>query len=207
MLIDSEVISAHVLIDALKSVGIHVDFDYVQTHFLGRSWTKVAAEIRTSHGYLAGPDFEQRYRSQLLARFERELRPTTGIKALLETLDAKTCVATSSSPKRASRSLQLAGLAHHFENRIFTASQVEHGKPAPDLFLFAAARMGIDPARCLVVEDSTPGIQAALNAGMRVLRFTGASHLAELDAATLTLDGAVACFDNWDHFLEMTAQA
>ncbi len=207
MLIDSEVISANVLIDALRSVGIHVDFDYVQAHFLGRSWTKVAAEIRASHGYLPGTDFEQRYRSQLLDRFERELKPTSGIRELLDKIAAKICVATSSSPKRASRSLQLAGLADHFDGRIFTASQVDCGKPAPDLFLFAASHMQVDPARCLVIEDSAPGIQAAMNAGMRVLRFTGASHLRKLDAASLTLNGAVACFDKWEQFLEMAPQA
>jgi len=101
VLIDSEVISARVLIEALASVGVKVDTAHVQTHFLGRSWAKVAAEIRHSHGYLPGTDFEEKYRTDLLARFERELVATPGIKALLGQLATKTCVATSSSPKRA----------------------------------------------------------------------------------------------------------
>ncbi|MCY0096679.1 HAD family hydrolase [Hoeflea ulvae] len=207
VLIDSEVISARVLIGALASVGVKVDTAHVQTHFLGRSWAKVAAEIRHSHGYLPGTDFEERYRTELLSRFEQELDPTPGIKTLLGQLGPKTCVATSSTPKRALRSLELTGLAGFFEARVFTASEVERGKPAPDLFLHAAAKMDANPANCLVIEDSLPGIQAARNAGMEVLRFTGGSHLRGIDDDTLTLGGTIRCFDKWDRFLEMVPQA
>jgi len=206
VLIDSEVISARVLIEALASVGVEVDTAHVQTHFLGRSWAKVAAEIRNSHGYLPGTDFEEKYRTDLLARFERELVATSGIKALLPLLATKTCVATSSSPKRAMRSLELTGLSDFFDSRIFTASEVSRGKPAPDLFLHAAGRMSVEPAKCLVIEDSLPGIQAARNAGMRVLRFTGGSHLQGMSEATLALGGEVRCFDKWEHFFEMEPQ-
>lgn len=207
MLIDSEVISANVLIGALASVGVAVDFAYVQTHFLGRSWAKVAAEIRASHGYQPGTDFEEKYRSELLARFEGELAPTAGVRALLQTLATAVCVATSSSPKRAARSLELAGLAEFFSPHIFTASEVERGKPAPDLFLHAARRMRVDPGDCLVIEDSLPGIHAANNAGMQVLRFTGGSHLRGLGEDALTLGGEVRCFDKWEHFFDMVPQA
>lgn len=207
VLIDSEVISARVLIDALASVGVKVDTAHVQTHFLGRSWAKVAAEIRHSHGYLPGTDFEEKYRTELLSRFERELVPTLGIQLLLSQLTTKACVATSSSPKRALRSLELTGLSAFFGTRIFTASEVEKGKPAPDLFLHAARRMNTNPAACLVIEDSLPGIQAANNAGMQVLRFTGGSHLQGASEETLTLGGKVRCFDKWEHFFEMVPQA
>lgn len=207
VLIDSEVISARVLIDALASVGVKVDTAHVQTHFLGRSWAKVAAEIRHSHGYLPGTDFEEKYRTELLSRFERELVPTVGIQLLLSQLATKACVATSSSPKRALRSLELTGLSVFFGTRIFTASEVEKGKPAPDLFLHAARRMNTNPAACLVIEDSLPGIEAANNAGMQVLRFTGGSHLQGASEETLTLGGKVRCFDKWEHFFEMVPQA
>jgi len=207
VLIDSEVISARVLIDALASVGVHVDTAHVQTHFLGRSWAKVAAEIRHSHGYLPGTDFEEKYRTELLARFEQDLVTTSGIETLLSRLATSSCVATSSSPKRASRSLELSGLSDFFKTRIFTASEVERGKPAPDLFLHAARQMQADPARCIVIEDSLPGIEAANNAGMQVLRFTGGSHLHGLSEETLTLGGKVRCFDKWEHFFEMVPHA
>ena len=203
VLIDSEVISARVLISALASVGVHVDMAHVQTHFVGRSWAKVAAEIRNSHGYLPGTDFEEKYRIELLAQFEEELIPTPGIKSLLQQLAVKSCVATSSTPRRAQRSLELTGLTDFFDKRIFTASEVERGKPAPDLFLHAAKRMNVDPAKCLVIEDSLPGLQAAENAGMQLLRFTGGSHLAGMSAQALSLNGKVRCFDKWEHFFEM----
>ena len=195
------------LIDALASVGVHVDTAHVQTHFLGRSWAKVAAEIRHSHGYLPGTDFEEKYRTELLARFEQELETTHGIMPLLAQLKTKSCVATSSSPKRALRSLELTGLSDFFEKRVFTASEVERGKPAPDLFLHAARRMNTDPALCLVIEDSLPGIEAANSAGMQVLRFTGGSHLAGMSEDALTLAGKVRCFDKWEHFFEMVPHA
>nr|WP_280114112.1 HAD family hydrolase [Hoeflea sp. BAL378] len=207
VLIDSEVISARVLIDALASVGVKVDTAHVQTHFLGRSWAKVAAEIRHSHGYLPGTDFEEKYRTDLLARFEQELTTTAGIKPLLSRLATLSCVATSSSPKRALRSLDLTGLSKFFEARVFTASEVERGKPAPDLFLHAARRMNTDPALCLVIEDSLPGIEAANQAGMQVLRFTGGSHLSGMSDDALTLGGKVRCFDKWEHFFEMVPHA
>ncbi|WP_343217496.1 HAD family hydrolase [Hoeflea sp.] len=207
VLIDSEVISARVLIETLAGVGVKVDAAHVQTHFLGRSWAKVAAEIRHSHGYLPGTDFEEKYRTELLARFELELEPAPGIHALLAQLTTSACVATSSSPKRAMRSLELTGLSVFFEARIFTASEVEKGKPAPDLFLHAARRMATDPARCLVIEDSLPGIEAAHNAGMQVMRFTGGSHLKGMSQEALSLGGTVRCFDNWALFFEMVPQA
>lgn len=92
-------------------------------------------------------------------------------------LSVASCVATSSSPPRVKRSLQIAGLDTYFGERIFTASEVKNGKPAPDLFLHAARRMGADPRRCLVIEDSVPGLAAGLAAGMQVWQFTGGSHL------------------------------
>lgn len=207
VLVDSEVISANVLIDALASIGVVVDFAHVQAHFLGRSWVTVAAEIRSTHGYLPGNDFEEMYRSELLKRFERELVPTQGVVTLLQALTVGACVATSSTPKRVNRSLELTGLSEFFGADVFTASEVERGKPAPDLFLHTASRMQVALSQCLVIEDSVPGIQAAINAGMPVVRFTGGSHLQGLSDNVLTMDGQVRCFDKWQHFSEMVPHA
>lgn len=203
VLIDSEVISARILIEQLRRVGVHVDFPYVQKNFLGRSWTKVAAEVRISYGLDLDTDFEERYRSDLLAAFESELRPMPGVTAVIDELGVASCVATSSSPKRARRSLALSGLAPYFGDRLFTASQVKNGKPAPDIFLFTARSMGVEPARCLVIEDSMPGVAAARTAGMRVWRFTGGSHLKGLAADQLDDGGTLTVFDKWPQFLEM----
>ncbi len=203
VLIDSEVISARTLIRQLAQVGVTVDFAHVQRHFLGRSWAKVAAEIRQMHGLDLSTDFEGNYRSELLGAYETELKATTGVEAILEGLAVPYCMATSSSPVRARRSLEISALAPYFDERVFTASQVEHGKPAPDLFLFAARSMGIAPGRCLVVEDSLPGIAAARAAGMEVWRFVGGSHLQPPPSdPDPSLDG-IPVFDKWDRFFQM----
>lgn len=177
VLIDSEIISARMLVDELSRLGVRIDLGYVARHFLGRSYPVVMAQIRAEFGLDLPPDFEDAYRARLLDAFRRELKVMPGVARVLARMGLPWCVATSSSPRRAEMSLQLAGLWPLVEGRLFTASEVARGKPAPDLFLHAAARMGADPARCLVVEDSLTGIRAARAAGMAVWRFTGGSHL------------------------------
>jgi HAD superfamily hydrolase (TIGR01509 family) len=144
-------------------------------------------------------DFEASYRSALLDAFERELHPMPGVLPVITGLSVRSCVATSSSPPRARRSLEITGLLDHFDGRIFTASEVENGKPAPDLFLHAALQMGVDPSRCLVIEDSLPGLSAGLAAGMEVWQFTGGSHLRGEEAG---LPG-VRVLKQWSAFPEM----
>ena len=206
VLIDSETISARILIDQLSRVGVDVDFPYVQRYFLGRSWTKVAAEVRDAHGLTLDVDFEERYRSELLTAFETELRTTEGVEAVLGELGVRYCVATSSSPKRARRSLELSGLAPHFGDRLYTASMVANGKPAPDLFLHAAAQMGVDADRCLVIEDSMPGLQAAASAGMEVWWFTGGSHLPGREGFETVNGRKTTVFDKWSRFFDIAPE-
>lgn len=195
---DSEVLSALVLIDQLAALGIAVTPAEVRRDFLGRSFPTVADTIRQRFGNPLPPSFEMDYRRRLLDRFATELRPTPGIMAVLDRLSHPSCIATSSSPQRVGRTLQVLGLAERFADRVFTASQVRHGKPAPDLFLFAAAQMGHAPADTLVIEDSAPGIAAAQAAGMQVLHYAGGAHLRNSDAASMP--GDVQSFDNWTEF-------
>lgn len=178
VLIDSEIISLQMLVDALAELGVALDLAYVGRHFLGRSYPTVMAEIRHSFGIALPPDFEEQYRERLLQAFRTDLRIMPGVQQMLQDLDRPYCVATSSSPRRVEMSLRLVGLWQQMGPVTFTASEVAHGKPAPDLFLHAAARMGVAPDRCLVIEDSLPGIRAGLAAGMQVWRFTGGSHMA-----------------------------
>ena len=178
VLIDSEIISLSMLISELGLRGVHVDLDYVSRNFLGRSYPTVMQTIRDAFGLDLPPEFEAQYRDRLLAAFETELKVMPGVRAALDGLALPRCVATSSSPKRAEMSLRLTGLEDLIGPRLFTASMVERGKPAPDLFLHAARTCGADPARCLVIEDSLTGIRAGLAAGMTVWRFIGGSHMA-----------------------------
>jgi HAD superfamily hydrolase (TIGR01509 family) len=183
VLIDSEIISARMLIAELARLDVHIDLDYVARHFLGRSYPTVMAQIRREFGLDLPPDFEDNYRDRLLAEFSQSLRIMPGVAEVLSSLACPWCVATSSSPRRAEMSLDLVGLRPAVGRNLFTASQVARGKPAPDLFLHAASEMRVAPARALVIEDSLTGVRAALAAGMQVWRFTGGSHFGgRLDA-------------------------
>ncbi len=202
VLIDSEIISAQMLVDELAGLGVRIDLPYVAQHFLGRSYPTVMAQIRREFGLDLPPEFEDQYRGRLMAAFEVGLKVMPGIAAVLEGLALPWCVATSSSPMRAARSLQIAGLAGMVGDGLYTATMVARGKPAPDLFLHVAAHRGVDPGRCLVIEDSLNGVRAGRAAGMVVWRFTGGSHLAglSLDApddarATLHFNSFADFFD------------
>jgi HAD superfamily hydrolase (TIGR01509 family) len=177
VLIDSEVISSRVLVELAAQNGIEFDAAFVREHFLGRSFPTVAKTLRETFARELPADFEATYRARLLSRFEVELKPTAGLLPFLQRLTVRSCVATSSSPPRVERSLELAGLRGFFP-QVFTASLVSRGKPAPDLFLHAARSLDVRPERCLVIEDSRPGVEAALAAGMEVMIFTGGSHMA-----------------------------
>ena len=197
VLIDSEVISATVLIELAAAHGVALTRDHIRDHFVGRSFPTVARHIREAFAVDLPPGFEAAYRAELLARFEREMRPTPGIAALLPRVRLPCCVATSSSPQRVARSLAISGLAGFFGDRVFTASLVARGKPAPDLFLHVARVMGAAPARCLVIEDSRPGIEAAQAAGMAVTLYTGGSHLG---GKAFDTHPPVVAFDDWAMF-------
>jgi len=177
VLIDSEIISARMLVSELGKLGLQIDLDYVARHFLGRSYPTVMQQIRTEFALTLPPSFEETYRENLLEAFRKDLRIVPHVREVLQDLALPFCVATSSSPRRAAMSLALVGLDGLVGERLFTSSMVSRGKPAPDLFLLAAQTLGAEPERTLVIEDSLTGIRAGLAAGMRVWRFVGASHL------------------------------
>ncbi len=181
VLIDSELISARMLVAELAEWGVSVDLNYVVRHFLGRSYPVVISQIRKEFGLELTPEFEADYRARLLAAFQTDLREMPGVRQTIETLAVPCCVATSSSPPRVRRSLEIVCLTDLFTDRVWTASEVKHGKPAPDLFLYVAKKMNADPKRCLVIEDSLNGVRAGLAAGMTVWHFTGGSHMVSVD--------------------------
>jgi HAD superfamily hydrolase (TIGR01509 family) len=177
VLIDSEIISARMLVAELARLGLTIDLPYVERHFLGRSYPVVMETIRREFGLDLPPDFEAQYREALLAAFQSELKVVPHVHDVLTRIGVPFCVATSSSPRRVEMSLKLVGLAPLVGDRLFTSTLVARGKPAPDLFLYAADKMGAAPDRTLVIEDSLTGLRASLAAGMTVWRFVGGSHL------------------------------
>jgi HAD superfamily hydrolase (TIGR01509 family) len=176
VLVDSEPLSIEVLIGVLRNAGVEMDAEEATERFLGKSLKTMSSILHDEYGLAVDDRFLEEMRLDLYRRFRTELQPVPGIAAALDGLDLARCVASSSQPERIRLSLTITGLIDKLEPHIFSASMVEHGKPAPDLFLHAASKMGFDPGECIVVEDSPAGIQAAKAAGMRVFAFTGASH-------------------------------
>ncbi len=131
VLIDSEVISARMLIDELKAYGVAMDRSFVSRHFLGRSYPVVLREVRERWGVALPDRFEADYRARLLDAFERELEVMPGAAETVRALGLRYCLATSSSPERLARSLELSGLAPLFDGLCFTASEVARASPRP----------------------------------------------------------------------------
>lgn len=202
VLIDSESISALMLIQTLEDFGVSVDLAYVARHFLGRSYPTVLKQIRSEFDIILPDDFEDKYREKLLKAFKKDLKIMPGVAEVIDQLSVPFCVATSSSPTRVSQSLGLVGLLDRCEGRIFTATMVANGKPAPDLFLYAAREVGVAPERCLVIEDSVNGILAGQAAGMKVWRFTGGSHISEDDRHGPVSNNVEFAFEDFGAFFE-----
>ena len=202
VLVDSEIISATVLVAELSQVGIALDVEQATERFLGRSFPAIAASLYRDFSIRLPDEFEDRYRTCLLTAFDSQLQPTPGIDRLLSQLSVAKCVATSSSVPRASRALAVTGLDRYFANALFTASEVRQGKPAPDLFLHAAERMGVPPSRCLVIEDSGPGLEAAKRAGMISLFYAGGSHMRGRNASWPGVSASLGRVESWDEVCE-----
>jgi HAD superfamily hydrolase (TIGR01509 family) len=200
VLVDSEVLSCQCLSEVLGHCGIELSTEDAIELFLGRSSAAVLHHYRADRR-LVPETFLAELKARLLQRFRRALQPIPGVAALVSSLKTPFCVASSSDLERVSLSLALTGLAPHFGDRLYTAQMVVRGKPAPDLFLYAAAQMHAAPIRTLVVEDSVSGVIAAKAAGMTVWGFVGGSHYRSRDGRSTLCDaGADRVFDRMADF-------
>ena len=190
MLVDSEPISNRVLAGLLTEIGLPMTPEESVEAFMGRSWKTVATYAESGLGRPLPEDFRRRYLDAMFAAFETELAPVPGVAEALARIDLPSCVASSGSHEKMQWTLGHTGLLDRFAGRIFSATEVEHGKPAPDLFLHAAAAMGWEPADCAVVEDSPAGVEAALVAGMVALGYAGRTPAARLSGARVFTDMA-----------------
>lgn len=179
VLIDSEVVSTRSTVEALATLGYYISEADAARRFVGRSYASMKKEIEAEWGRSLPDSFEVDVEQRTLNAMATSLQPTKGIQDALPRLKLPRCVASSSSVDWITAGLEKTGLLQHFEPHLFSASMVENGKPAPDIFLHAAERMAHAPERTLVIEDSLPGAQAGLAAGMTVLGFTGGSHIAD----------------------------
>ncbi|MFE1026577.1 HAD family hydrolase [Streptomyces sp. NPDC058818] len=188
VLVDSEPISNRLLAGYLTELGHPTSYDDSLRDYMGAAMHRVHDLILERTGRRLPQDFDDVFHGRVFAAFERDLEPVPGAIGVLEKLAADGvpyCVASSGSHERIRVGHRKTGLDRWFDDeRIFSSQDVGRGKPAPDLFLHAAERMGVAPERCVVIEDSPLGVRAAVAAGMDVYGFTAMTPTAKLAGAT-----------------------
>ena len=203
-LIDTETIYAEINLRAYHSIGLtHWTMDSYVDAMVG---IPVAAGRKVLEADYGGPlpaDFEASIEREVHRRFTEELQSLPGVREAVSLIEGPRCVASSTSLVPLKRNLATAGLIDLFDPHVFSASQVSRGKPHPDVFLFAAETMGVRPEKCLVIEDSVPGVLAARAAGMPVIGFTGVAHDRARISARLKEAGAMAVIDHMDEWPAM----
>ncbi|MGI9510732.1 MAG: HAD family hydrolase [Geminicoccaceae bacterium] len=177
VLIDSEVLSTRATVAALDAIGYRISEEEAYRDFVGRSYASIRKTIESDWGRSLPESFEAEVEKRTLEAMATSLEPIAGAGSALSKLDRPRCVASSSSIDWIELGLRKTGLLGHLSPHLFSASMVENGKPAPDVFLHAAGEMGVVPANVLVIEDSLPGVQGGVAAGMTVIGFTGGSHI------------------------------
>jgi HAD superfamily hydrolase (TIGR01509 family) len=187
VLVDSEPISNRLLAAYLTELGHPTSYEDSIRDYMGSAMHRIHDLIEERTGRRLPAEFDDVFHGRVFAAFERELQPVPGVVGVLEKLAADGvayCVASSGSHERIRVGHRTTGLDRWFEEaRIFSSQDVGKGKPAPDLFLYAAERMGVAPERCVVVEDSPLGVRAAVAAGMDVYGFTAMTPAAKLAGA------------------------
>ncbi|MFC7310744.1 HAD family hydrolase [Streptomyces monticola] len=202
VLVDSEPISNTILADYLTELGHPTTYEESLRDYMGAAVHRVHDLVAERSGQRLPDDFDEKYHERVFAAFQRELKPVAGVDEVLGKLTAEGvpyCVASSGSHERIEVGHHKTGLSEWFEEEwIFSSQDVGKGKPAPDLFLYAAQNMGVAPERCVVIEDSPLGVQAARAAGMDVYGFTAMTPQDRLV-------GATACFADMGQLMELLA--
>lgn len=166
-LVDSERLCCQAFIDLIPKLSVSVEG--LMLAYQGQKLADILADLENKFGFSLPMDFESRYRQRVDALFENELKAIDGVNEMLRRVPFPYCIASSGPPKKIKKALEVTGLGHFFEERIFSSYSINSWKPAPLLFLHAAKSMGYDPADCVVIEDSSVGIEAAIAAKMQWL--------------------------------------
>lgn len=207
VLIDSEIIACRVDAEELSALGIPMSTNDVIQRFAGVSQKDMRAMIERDAGCSLPPDYEARVSQRIADLMSEELQPIPGVQSIIEQLDVPFCIASSSTHEKLQFTLALTGLYELFAPNIFSSSEVKRGKPAPDLFLHAATRMKAAPDRCIVIEDSTAGVEAAVAAGMHPIGFVGGAHCDAEQADRLQHMGAKLVIDQLEKLLPAIPEA
>jgi HAD superfamily hydrolase (TIGR01509 family) len=195
---DSEAIANTVLAETVTGLGYSTTLDQSLSRFAHRRWVEVMAEIEAATGKPLPTDFSDELKHATFARFRTDLKEVSGAADFIKRFARlPRAIASSSSIDRLKLCLSVLGMEAEFGEHVFSADMVARGKPHPDIFLFAAARLGVSPERCLVIEDSTGGIKAAIAAGMTAVGLCAASHIREGHDVKLREAGALHLAQSW----------
>jgi HAD superfamily hydrolase (TIGR01509 family) len=196
VLVDSEHLSALAEVELLASFGVTADAHALTHRFIGQTTVQMWRALQAEHGLALPDNFRDWYEGRMTGIYHASLQAVPGIREALAGLPVPASCASNSSRRMLREKLAITGLAPHFGARVYAADDVTEPKPAPDLYLLAAARAGVDPAACVVVEDSVAGTRSGLAAGMTVLGFTGVHFDPAGAAADLRAAGVAAVFDD-----------
>ncbi|MBU2646587.1 HAD family hydrolase [bacterium] len=183
VLVDSEPIANRILAEELTRIGLPTTCEESIQRYMGKSEADCLQMITEQLGRVPPPDLLDNYHSRTEAAFARELKAVDGIHEALTRLPYAKCVGSSGSHAKIRSSLRQTGLETFFKDQIFSATDVERGKPHPDLFLYAADKMGASPGNCIVIEDAVPGVRAAVAAGITVFGYAALMAPLRLEAA------------------------
>lgn len=190
VLIESEILSIEAEARVFRRHGLPVDADFVFEHCTGLSWKSELAFMEEHFRRKLPESISAEAAAEIEHELTTKLVAMAGIEAALDALSVPVCVASSSTPERLRLSLGKVGLYDRLAPHIFSSTMVKNGKPAPDLFLYAAQRMNAAPSRCVVIEDSLHGVKAGKAAGMTVVGFTGGGHIRDGHDRRLLAAGA-----------------
>ncbi len=202
-LVDSETLNNNVTSDILLGLGLkEYTRDACLNFFEGRSWNEMFVELKNKHGDVIPDNIVDMYVERVRAAIPDNVKIIDGALDLLIAVSKifPICIASNGECQNVLTEIKATGLDRFFdESKIFTKVQVQNPKPAPDLFLYTAEKMKVDPSRCLVIEDSPTGVQGGVAAGMDVFGFVGASHDSENQKNKLLGAGAKQVFDDFIH--------
>jgi HAD superfamily hydrolase (TIGR01509 family) len=199
VLVDSEIIAARVEADLLTAAGFPISAAEIAEIYAGLTFRDILLRVEEKANIPFQASLIDQAEAQVDRKLAADVRAIEGAHEAAAAVAGKKCICSNSSAERIDMMLTKTGLKRFFEGRVFSALDKEVGKPkpAPDVFLHAAKKMGVDPQRAFVIEDSVHGIHGAKRAGMRVIGFTGASHTYPGHADALTDAGAETVIRRW----------
>ncbi|WP_281614465.1 HAD-IA family hydrolase [Flammeovirga sp. SubArs3] len=180
VIIDSEIIAANVMVKYINDFGVEIDLDTYLRTCSGKTFSGIMTNLSKEHGLVLSDNYLDEITSLYMEAAKTQEKAIEGAKKAFEEIELPKAIISNGFKAQINHAVDLVGLRNEFEDRVFSGVEdVENPKPAPDIYLFAAKKIGIDPKEIIVIEDSKSGAKAAVDAGMYVIGFTGASHILE----------------------------